>query len=474
MLNEKNMTIEEILNYGIPYSDSIIIPNTVVEEMFFERKKINKQIERLNSIIINNVGEYGNVLSTTFKIKYKDGKRVISYDAKNFLRSLCNSFGIVYHGNLNDKTEYIKYIKNHIRTIKMQLKNVESVEEIKDLNPILYKNIKRDKYADLFNSKLVTKRYIDKFCESISKVSINLEPTCELLEMPLSYDVFDGVNKEKLLFYIACCSFTFTKYKSGESMHNGIYTAINYILEKGKDNHNNIILNNMSIVISDNQLGYNDRYSYKNFVTDCNQILKEYPSINEEIINPKRFEGKTIREINDYLELYRLTCGRTLDTNWELLPEGKREDNGVHYYKAKVRKNNKKIDSKVEKVYSEKIEFFENSEPLFRICGKDKFEGYSGFIYKNGLVFFEKIGSDDKIAKNTALYVMNIYNFIQFSQLTKQQIIEYNKSQDSNKIIRINHNNNWQNRAQAILNSNTDISMNDVNEIVQKQFVKKR
>lgn len=474
MLNERKMSIEEILNYGIPYADSICLP---INDLFVDKNKYKKHTDKLYNVLFNNFGDlgrYGFDVKIGMKTEYINEKRVISYDCRSFVYSLVTSLGVKYDGNLNDNESVVLCIKKHIRNLKTELKGTTNLHQMESLVPNLCKNMDPQLCKLLSGSNIFYKHYVDNFCDALSKISLNLKYVCEFLKQPLPYDAFNGIDREKLLFYIACSSFAFSEYKSNESFHNGIYTTMKYILEKGKDYNKNLAIKNMRIIISDTESVSSKSYSYKDLLTDYNAFLKANPNIKEEIINPKRIEGKTLREINDYLELYRLTCGRTLDANWELLPEGKREDNGVHYYTAKVRKNNKKIDSKVEKVYREKIDFFENSEPLFRIFGKDKFEGYSGFIYKNGLVFFEKIGSDDKMAKNTALYVMNIYNFIQFSQLTKQQIIEYNKNEEGSKITRINHNINWQQRATDILESQTDISMDEVNEVIERQFVKKR
>lgn len=474
MLNERNMSIEEILNYGIPYSNNISIPMSDLVTSKNEIIEHSKKIEKILKDNLGNICIFGFDAIIGMKTKYQDGKRVISYDTRTFLHCLIKNLGIKYDGDLYDYVTTCDFIKKNVRNIRNNLNKVNNFSELEKLVPNLCKDIDKQIHSMLIESPDFFKYYINNINNILCKLNFNLRYVCDCLEQPLPYETFNGANKEKLLFYIACCSFTFTKYNKDKNFHNGIYTTMKYILEKGKKYNKNLTIKNMKIIVSNSETVSSKDYSYRKLLEDYNEFLKANPNIKEEIINPKRIEGKTLREINDYLELYRLTCGRTLDTNWELLPEGKREDNGVHYYTAKIRKNNKKIDSKVEKIYREKIEFFEDSEPLFRICGKDKFEGYSGFIYKNGLVFFEKIGSDDKMAKNTALYVMNIYNFIQFSQLTKQQIIEYNKNEEGNKITRINHNNNWQQRALNILESQTNISMDEVNDVIERQFVKKR
>ena len=69
------------------------------------------------------------------------------------------------------------------------------------------------------------------------------------------------------------------------------------------------------------------------------------------------------------------------------------------------------------------------------------------------------------IAKNTALYVMDIRNFIEFSKMNKQQIMEIIKDNEENNLKRINHSKNWQVRALNVINKETDITLEELRNV---------
>ena len=73
---------------------------------------------------------------------------------------------------------------------------------------------------------------------------------------------------------------------------------------------------------------------------------------------------------------------------------------------------------------------------------------------------------------SNATYKMNIYNFAQFSKLTKQEIIEYIKNIGNEELERFYHSKNWSNnikkRAEAYSKkSNLDI-YNEISSLIDK------
>ena len=83
----KHLSIEEILNYGIPYADSICLP---IHDLFIDKNKLNKHTDKLNDVLFNNFGElgrYGFDIKIGMKTEYVNEKRVICYDCRSFIYS---------------------------------------------------------------------------------------------------------------------------------------------------------------------------------------------------------------------------------------------------------------------------------------------------------------------------------------------------------------------------------------------------
>ena len=74
-------------------------------------------------------------------------------------------------------------------------------------------------------------------------------------------------------------------------------------------------------------------------------------------------------------------------------------------------------------------------------------------MYPNGLVvfeiFYDKNGS---IVQSGATYIMNYKNFVEFSKLTKTEIMDYIKNTDNPDVRRIYHKGRWADNLNVALN----------------------
>jgi hypothetical protein len=132
-----------------------------------------------------------------------------------------------------------------------------------------------------------------------------------------------------------------------------------------------------------------------------------------------------------------------INTEFDILAKGEGEMNpyaGRPYNHTGNSDPSKKVDE--DEILFRKFTF-ENTNYACQIIGKDKFNGYVGFIYENGLVVFERFYEDDGTpSKANATYIMNYKNFIELIQLTKQEILECIRYGEEN-IKRLYHSKNW-------------------------------
>ena len=220
--------------------------------------------------------------------------------------------------------------------------------------------------------------------------------------------------------------------------------------------------------------------------------LEEYCSLfNTKIkrltVEEIKMQGiKKAKEASDYIKEKENLELDTLKASWKFMEKGKRKNSSVKKEQLEVKgtynKTKKDNDYYAEKL-EERLDVFENTNYLYKIIGMDKFDGYVGFIYADGTVLFEKFfevtknkttGEEEKrpCKLSNATYKMNIYNFAQFSKLTKQEIIEYIKNIGNEELERFYHSKNWSNnikkRAEAYSKkSNLDI-YNEISSLIDK------
>lgn len=113
-----------------------------------------------------------------------------------------------------------------------------------------------------------------------------------------------------------------------------------------------------------------------------------------------------------------------LGASWVMVPEGESEPRSMGL--GLGGREGLELEEKRRRMLFSKF-FFENSSPLYVLKGINNFAGYIAYIYSSKKVAFEQFYEDEaqtKIASSKATYVMNLYNFISLSKLTKPEIIQ--------------------------------------------------
>lgn len=150
--------------------------------------------------------------------------------------------------------------------------------------------------------------------------------------------------------------------------------------------------------------------------------------------------------------LYNILTNRdkaqTLVANWNILPKGhikRLKDTKVDSKPRVKEKKAATFSEEYEKVTKRKA-FLDNTDCIV-IDGVNRFKGYVGYYYPNGLVFFEIFFEDgnELKPKTGATYIMNIENFVEMSALSIPEVMEYIKDGGTD-VRRINHTSTWQDR----------------------------
>lgn len=212
---------------------------------------------------------------------------------------------------------------------------------------------------------------------------------------------------------------------------------------------------NPSIKVYDPKMRKLVHYNVNDLRLDYNRIMKKYgqghkgQSISLEQAK-KLGLVRNYDKLKKYHEFLSQEDERMIRANFEIIASGEKVVDARGYNGTKTRgKGKSKKDNTNENTFREFI--FEQMDPALRLMGINKFAGYVGYIYRNGLVLFEKY-QDYGVASN-ATYMMTYKNFRDLWTLTKPEIMERIKNAGSNEIKRLYHNESWQERLTTLVNS---------------------
>ena len=287
-----------------------------------------------------------------------------------------------------------------------------------------------------------------------------LEIKAYLPNNPIDLSKISHFDKEKIDLYIANQFLLFAENTTLEEKQRFLYHVTSYFLsdENRKTDTNLKIqcgnVNNNEFQV--NESGY--EVTPKNLYDRYKKLLIDNPTLHAIDFRGVDFSNMNLCEVEDYMNEFL----NDLSANWEFLPKDDRTveknvlDNVIKSSNKEESEEKKKLDrERLLDLYMEKKEFYDSSDPFFRIKGKNTFDGYIGYIYSNGKVILEKYyenSNTSRLAYGEAAYVMDIDKFYSLSRLTKNELI----TMDDSVCDRIIHKGNWQQKAQNVINQAGD------------------
>ena len=466
------------------FSDSLIWANdeNINESCLYDK---DKDILHLNSIIDKD----GNNLYDLFIKKYfyshfvdnipkeivhtfnpflinrmnKDGKgRHLAYDYKLTILNLAEKKGIFkgYEDSTLDMIDILRqyYIEQRKLFFDYQRNgfNSSSYKElasrfIKNNNLPIEGNIPNDQEAKAALLRVNTAT-IDRYIEVFTSIIFSLKYLKEYLSSNPEQHLNEVKFKEcfdKDKFYLM-----YMKAIMNFQEHT--------IRETGEVDSSMVLVTNYLRFIRDFDLiGYNpvikcyDRKSNKLINYTIEDLKREYEELNDKYHfrdGEYQVSNDTIKKLNidhdndAYERLQRISSNnednQAVLKYWKPLPSGTMEVVNVRPIFKREGSNDKKITTE-EDISYRKIAI-ESTDYEVKLVGMDKFSGYIGYLYKNGLVLFEKYYEEDYTpAQESSTYIMNYHNFADMCQLTKPEIMEYIRSTSNPDVVRKYHTENW-------------------------------
>lgn len=467
MNNMNNIKVLDILNFGVINEAIIAISPNDIRSML--RKNEKKQFDYiLNELFNKPISEIFNnsssckILQPYFELKYDETskKKKIFFSKSDLLIKLSQAINedTYYFLKLCSKEDDYIDTDEMIIVIKQEIKNkiINYKKFISGEDAVLNKREKEELKIEL-NSLKSRKGYVIPLNEYLKyKIDAlltwrkNISSLLYFYDKPIDEERMLGMyDSQSLFFYIAYLYLVFNieYHNSTGEFHECLEYPINFktFIDKQIEKDKNFNLAISGEFKFGNKKLFN--ITYLDFLKLYDQIICKVPK-DKMFTSSRSMEGLSVEEASQArLDEYIKSRSKELSVDWELIKTGTTDDHinktrSSSIFNEKHYTTNDEYQKREEDI-QKRLNTLQTDTVYYKIQGINKFEGYIGFIYSNGLVVFEKFYENKKPCINNATYVMDIKEFVYFSSLSKPEIIDFIKDHGNDKVKRVFHTIHW-------------------------------
>lgn len=447
---------------------------------YFPKKLIEKRSVLLSPYIINSRVK-GNLLFRFINLPacvYLAN----NYISKNFAEINVSEKSILdsVEDNINEEIPKLE------DAIKKGIDSKYYAEEVNKMTNVV--KVNSDNLKKINISTLLTIRSL--LAKRLENIEIDLELVKSIKKVPIFISIeefLDCFDLDKL--FVLYGKIIMSKINSFDKenpdelypLFPQVYNYIHFVEELGLNDYNPRITYNEKIKNKVKK----QYYYFKDLKSQVNSYLKKNPNITFKYVSifdpvlDKDHMNKSMEELSKEAVKYRFgEDNQILAQEWEFIRKGEIEVDRNNNHKNS--RNITHLDSVNSSSSQDRENLFMQTDYVCKIVGSNKFIGYVGYIYKNGVVAFERFYDEDgNLSKsNNATYIMNIDNFREFTKLSKPEIIEYIKKTENPDIKRKYHNKNWSNNIKKIVENDyySEETMEKVDNLLKqiKQLKNKR
>lgn len=163
--------------------------------------------------------------------------------------------------------------------------------------------------------------------------------------------------------------------------------------------------------------------------------------LSEEDITEFDSQTRTHMEIiTQYLA--ELQNDRELAANWTFIPKGSKLDTNPFPEKLKNPSAPLPEEEKIRRMLVCRDYLENNDKVIYKVLGMEAFSGYVAYVFQNGMVvlnrYYQNIKTK-KVASECATYIMHYTYFLEFSKMSKPDIIRYMQEHPTAQIDRAFH-----------------------------------
>lgn len=363
------------------------------------------------------------------------GGRCIYFHATFFLYTICQFFGCTEESFLKELCE-TESVERQVEFVKTKLKSLrkDCREELEKKKENFYLSKEE---ARIFNTAAVLE-HLNKKIQTITNVLVGMRPFIKILTTPLPLDAFAKcfyTDKFYMIYASIMLYFSRVEAKTTGLVHNG-FAFCHYLAE-----HINRIKKEFPTFSYATEVYKEDklvRFSTEDFLKEYEKVIFAAPNymyreIEETVLDVEKLQSHAYVDT-----LAKELLETNLHTDWEILAPGKRLN-----VERKKKDKTVRIDKNKEEQYQNirrcKL-YLDGSPYLFRVIGKNLFDGYIGYVYANGNILFEKFYRNFKTgtpALGCATYQMRFDNFVSLSKMKCLQALLVAKNTE--EITKISH-----------------------------------
>lgn len=339
---------------------------------------------------------------------------------------------------VNNKLIELEEVVNDPKVpLELKFKNVSRITN--DLKKF-YSNFELKREQEYAKNFTLTS-YLERLMKALENLFLHAEEIIDIYyNQTLDINSFSKEEEDILNLYIASLFMQEIENKENSSKQRYLFYLVNYFKEnvETKVTRVKIKLDNKKVT----PITLYQRYK---------KILANNPELLAVNFTYGDFKDMTKEEVEEFVSSYLAE----LHANWELIPS---DDISIDRTVRSIVKHSTRNMSEEEKrkkeedllnLYIQKKTFFDQTDPYFRIKGKQTFDGYVGYIYSNSLVVLERFYKDaeeTKITSNEAIYILKMQDFYELSKHSKLYLIASPLSK------RVYHRGLWQERVLEYIN----------------------
>ena len=412
-------------------------------------------------------------------------------DLKPLLVVFVDQFSMILTGSsiegIEDNEQYRQSVIQHFRDVRKQLTEIQN-GNITAENQDLYEHSKQDYHVNeeyrkksmgVTYRKATFAQYLEAKKEYITNFIVGLKALFPLFDKPINLDELqECLDLDKLYLVMAKQLIDTTNLilKDGNAVHNSFVFVEKYIQAVRAVRLKGPYELTVDTVTID---GKPIKYSVDDAIREYNEIKVVHPEFEVYGKDYRDLETATdfARELMDYMD------SKKLEASWRFVRKGKKEETPVeeevidrlHHRYASEKKLTR--EEKLQAI-ADRMSFLDHTNYVYKMTGKEQFEGYVGYIYENGIVVFEKFyksAENHEPSISNATYIMNFNNFVQMSKLTKPEIINYIKNGGTD-VRRVYHTNRWLEKMVSIITGKSydDQAMDKIDRLINEGKITKK
>lgn len=402
-------------------------------------------------------------LLTGQKLDYSWTRDNLKEEAVQFFRDYRKQLTEIQNGNINEQNKDIYVLSKEDYLANEEHRKMMLGREYRPISYAKYLEVKKD--------------YITNFIVGLRSLIPMFDKPINLSELQECLDL----DKFYLAMAKQLIDVTHTTLQSDKAVHNSFVYVEKYIMAIKYARQNGRY--DLTISTIDGE-GKTIKYSVDDAIREYNEIKVAHPEFS---VYHFEADGKDYRDIDTVTDfttqMEEYIESKKLEASWNFIRNGKKEAvpvSDVVVDRLKKKTSDKKKITREEKLQAitDRMSFLDHTDYVYKMTGKDQFEGYIGYIYSNGVVVFEKFYKsidNHEPSTSNATYVMNFNNFVQMSKLTKMDIMAYIKDGGTD-VRRVYHTNKWVDKMIAIITGKTydQKAMDKIDRLISEGHMSKR